>query len=278
MKIIPSVLNWSYHRQFWNRWDVYLDAYIDKVAALKEKYQISEMGIDIGMASGQDAFRSHDKGYLTDVKERLVEKGLHPIPIVGSLEIHADNSIVQTSLDEMACVMEEALVLGADRVQFYHNLHGRLSREKAVRVYHQAAGVLEKTAAGMGLTCSSEEYCGLNGNEIYLALKDTPHVGLLNDVGNWLILGEDPIAATQKFIDITSHVHLKDYVFDDGVWRSVPFGEGIIDVKKALEILRQAPGNKILYAAFETDLDTGDEDEAMDTCFRYFLDWEKNRL
>ena len=51
-----------------------------------------------------------------------------------------------------------------------------------------------------------------------------------------------------------------------------------MNVKKALEILRQAPGNKILYAAFETDLDPGDEDEAMDTCFRYFLDWEKNRL
>lgn len=277
MRIIPSVLNWSYHRQFWNRWDEYLDVYIDKVSGLKEKYHISEMGIDIGMASGQDAFRSHDVGYIREVKGKLAERGLHPIPIVGTLEIHADDALVRESLEDMARVMEEACILGADRVQFYHNLHGRLSREKAVRIYHQAALELDKTAESMGLTCASEEYCGLNGNELYLALKDTPNVGLLNDVGNWLILGEDPVAATKKFLDITRHVHLKDYVFDDGVWRSVPFGEGIINLKEALDILYEAPGEETLYAAFETDLDVGNEDEALDTCFQYFLEWEKEK-
>ena len=277
MKIIPSVLNWSYHRQFWNRWDECLDIYIEKVSKIKKKYDLPEMGIDIGMASGQDAFASHDKDYLLKVKEKLDREGLHPIPIVGTLEIHADPSIVESSIKEMDRIMAEAKILGADVVQYYHNLHGRLSREKAVRIYHDAAAELQKIAEKYGQVCASEEYCGLSGNELYLAIKDTSRVGLLNDVGNWMILGEDPVAATVKFMDITRHMHLKDYIFEDGIWQSVPFGQGIVDVKRVLDIVYDAPGDGVLYAAFETDLDMGDEDEAMDVCFQYYLDWANTK-
>lgn len=277
MKIIPSVLNWSYHRQFWNKWAECLDDYIEKVSKIKNKYQIPEMGIDIGMASGQDAFSRHDEEYILQVKEKLDMAGLHPIPIIGTLEIHADPDMVDASIEEMAKVMREAKLLGADVVQYYHNLHGRLSREKAVRIYHEAAERLEKIAEENDLVCASEEYCGLTGNELYLAVKDTPRVGLLNDVGNWMILGEDPVAATVKFMDITRHMHLKDYIFEDGIWKSVPFGQGIVNLKRVLDIVAEAPGNRVLYAAFETDLDSGDEDEAMDICFKYFLEWQNSK-
>lgn len=277
MKVIPSVLNWSYHRQYWDQWDTYLDDYIEKVSKLKEKYKIKEMGIDIGMASGQDAFKSHEESYLLEVRKKLENAGLHPIPIVGTLEIHADAEMVTASIQQMDAVMREAKLLGADVVQYYHNLHGRLSREKAVRVYHEAALNLEEIAEKYNLVCASEEYCGLTGNEIYLAIKDTPRVGLLNDIGNWMILGEDPVAATKKFLSVTRHVHVKDYIFQDGIWTSVPFGEGIIDLKSALDILSDYPDDRTIYAAFETDLDSGDEDQAMDICFRYFTEWEKSK-
>ncbi len=277
MKLIPSVLNWSYHRAFRNQWDQYLDEYINKVAAIKEKYDLPEMGIDIGMAAGQDAFTSHDDAYILEVKAKLDEKGLKPIPIIGMLEIHADPPVVEESLEAMGRIMREAKLLGADTVQYYQNIHGRLSREKAVRIYHDAAAKLQKIAEKYDLTCVSEEYCGFNGNELYLAVKDTPRVGLLNDIGNWLILGEDPIAATEKFLDITKHVHAKDYILEDGIWTSVPFGQGIIDLNKAFDILADAPGDIPMYIAFETDLDAGDEDEAMDICYQYFTKWQASR-
>jgi sugar phosphate isomerase/epimerase len=178
---------------------------------------------------------------------------------------------------EIEKLMEEASILGATHCQFSQVLHGRLSHEKAVRLFHDVLRQLSNTAKNLGLLSCSEEYCGLSGDEIYLAVKDTPNIALLNDIGNWLILGEDPIAATKKFITITNLIHVKDYIFEDGIWRSVPFGEGIIDVKQALNIIADTPGEKIIYAPFETDLDSGDEDEAMDKCFRYFVEWENSR-
>lgn len=277
MKITPSVLYWSYHRQFGGQWDSSLDSFIEKVVHLKEKYSIPEMGIDLAMAPGQDAFKSYDERYLLEVKDKLDKAGLRPIPVVGKLDIHADPDAVEASIQALEKKMQIAQILGADTIQFFQNVHGRLSREKAVRVYHDAAAKLNQLAEKYALTMASEEYCGLNGNEIYLAVKDTPRVGLLNDIGNWMILGEDPVAVTKKFIGITNHVHLKDYVFEDGIWKSVPFGQGIVDLKCALDILYEAPGDKPLYASFETDLDSGDEDEAMDLCFQYYQQWRSTK-
>lgn len=275
MKLIPGVLNWSYHRQFWNHWDDNLEIYIDKVAALREKYGFEELSFDVGMAAGQDAFKTHDKEYLLQIRKKLEDNHLIPVPIVGAVEVHADPEMVKESIQNMEKIMEEAVILGAKRVQFYQNLHGRLSHEKAVRVLRGALLELSEIAGRLGLTCASEEYCGLSGDELYLAMHDIPNVGLLNDLGNWLILGEDPVAATKKFIGITRHSHLKDYIFEDGIWTSVPFGQGIINLKEALDFLRDYPSQETLYLSFETDIDKGDEDEAMDECFRFYVDWAK---
>lgn len=273
MKLIPGVLNWSYHRQFWNHWSDNLEVYISKVAALREKYGFEELSFDVGMAAGQDAFKSHDRDYLIKIKKLLDENHLIPVPIVGAIEVHADPAMVDESLKNMEEIMEQAVVLGAKRVQFYQNLHGRLSHEKAVRVLRDALTRLSEVAKRLDLVCVSEEYCGLSGDEMFLAISDIPNIGMLNDLGNWLILGEDPIAATRKFVDITLHMHLKDYIFEDGIWQSVAFGKGIIDIKRALDFLKDYPSDKTLYLSFETDIDEGDEDEAMDECFKYYVKW-----
>ncbi|AEF81327.1 sugar phosphate isomerase/epimerase family protein [Leadbettera azotonutricia] len=276
MKIIPSVLNWSYHHIFKNHWASDLDLYLNKAIAIKEKYQIDTLGIDLGLCGDQDVLTHHDKKNILELKAKLDNAGLISIPNVGTLEIHPEPEVTEESLNGIARTMEDAVVLGADHVVFHHNLHGRMTHEKGVRVFYEAARKLNKIAQDRGLICATEEYCSFSGDELYLALRDTPAVGLLNDTGNWLIMGEDPIAAIKKLMGITRHVHLKDYIFEDGIWQSVPLGRGIVDVKRALDIFSDAPVDKILFASIETDLDFNGEDEAMDKSFAYFADWQRN--
>jgi sugar phosphate isomerase/epimerase len=277
MKIIPGVLNWSYHRQFWNHWNESLYTYIDKVTDLKKRYQFDEMGFDVGMAEGQDAFKSHDKNYILEVGKKLADAGLKPIPVIGTVAVHADLDMVNASIESIKHMMGEASLLGAKTVQFHSDMHGRLSKEKAVRVYHNALAEIDRTAGDLGLVCCSEEYCSFTGDELYLAMKGFKNVGLLNDVGNWLILGEDPVAVSKKFIDQTVHLHLKDYIFEDGIWQSVPFGRGIVDLNRVLDMLYHHDSDRVIYAAFETDLDQGDEDEAIEECFKYYKKWNDGK-
>jgi sugar phosphate isomerase/epimerase len=242
---------------------------------------LPELGLDFALTGEQNILHTGDKSELLTIKHKLDDAGLTPIPVIGSLEMHPEEKIVTEQIEKFKPLMDSALMLGASRVIFYQNVHGRMTHEKGVRVLHDSALVLEKEAAQRNLLMAAEEYMGLGGDELYLAFKDTPHVGLNNDIGNWLCLGEDPISTTQKLLPITLHVHLKDYILQDGVWHSVVFGKGIVGVKKALDIIAGAKGNSVrdtVYASLETDLDTEGEDEAMNECFEFFSVWTKKKF
>ena len=99
------------------------------------------------------------------------------------------------------------------------------------------------------------------------------NIGYLNDIGNWLITGEDPYSVTKKLLPRTIHLHIKDYALDDGVWRSVPLGDGIVPVRKILQTLADDDADTTLYLALETDLDSDGEDEALDRSYAYYADW-----
>jgi sugar phosphate isomerase/epimerase len=78
---------------------------------------------------------------------------------------------------------------------------------------------------------------------------------------------------TKKLLPRTIHLHIKDYALDDGVWRSVPLGDGIVPVRKILQTLADAKGDATLHLALETDLDSDGEDEALDRSYAYYAEW-----
>ena len=271
MKLIPGVFSWSYHRQFNDRWSQSFDEFVEKATALKTKYGFEKICVDFGVNGGINCLSSYDEAYLKKVKQTLDANGLIPVPIIGDLHIHPDEAVVNASIAELERAIEVAAIIGAKHALYYHDVHGRLTPEKAVRILRDALVRLSKKAVACDVFLSAEEYCSLSGDQIYDASVGIPNVGLLNDIGNWWILGEDPVAATKKFIDITDHVHIKDYILKDGVWTCVPFGDGKLDIIEIMNIYRNVESDKELYVAFETDLDCGDEDDAMDRNFQYFV-------
>jgi sugar phosphate isomerase/epimerase len=275
MRLIPSVLNWSYHRDYWGAWNSSLESYVPRVSAVARKHGFEESGINLGVGGDQNQLASFDDAYVREVRKRLDDLGLQVIPILGNLDIHADPSFVQRSVEAIKPALERSAVLGATVSTFGTSLHGRLTREKAVTIYAEAAAEICELAAGLGQSLCSENYNTFTSDELMAVVERSgaSNHGFLNDIGNWLITGEDPYSVTKKLLPRTIHLHIKDYALDDGVWRSVPLGDGIVPVRKILQTLADAEGEATLYLALETDLDSDGEDEALDRSYAYYADW-----
>jgi sugar phosphate isomerase/epimerase len=275
MRLIPSVLNWSYHRDYWGAWNSSLESYVPRVSAVARKHGFEESGINLGVGGDQNQLASFDDAYVREVRSRLDDLGLQVIPILGNLDIHADPSFVQRSVEAIKPALERSAVLGATVSTFGTSLHGRLTREKAVTIYAEAAAEICELAAGLGQSLCSENYNTFTSDELMAVVERSgaSNHGFLNDIGNWLITGEDPYSVTKKLLPRTIHLHIKDYALDDGVWRSVPLGDGIVPVRKILQTLADAEGEATLYLALETDLDSDGEDEALDRSYAYYADW-----
>jgi sugar phosphate isomerase/epimerase len=275
MRLIPSVLNWSYHRDYWGAWNSSLESYVPRVSAVARKYGFAESGINLGVGGDQNQLARFDDAYVRDVRRRLDDLGLHVIPILGNLDVHADPSFVQRSVAEFKPALERAAALGATVSTFGTSLHGRLTREKAVSIYAEAAAEMCAMAAEYGQSLCAENYNTFTSVELTAVVERSgaSNHGFLNDIGNWLITGEDPYSVTRKLLPRTIHLHIKDYALDDGVWRSVPLGDGIVPVRQILQTLADAEGDRTLYLAIETDLDCDGEDEALDRSYAYYADW-----
>ncbi|MGI9863000.1 sugar phosphate isomerase/epimerase family protein [Moorella naiadis] len=264
MILLPSVLNWSYHRSYGDAWSTSLNEYIAKVANLARKFGFAPMGINIGTGGEQNQLPRRDHNYVAELRKKLEDLGLTPIPIIGTLQIHADAAVVAKSIEALKPTLEISSWLGIEVSTYNLSLHGRLTKEKAVRVYAEAVARLADVAATFGQRICTENYNHFTSDELLLAIErcGKNNVGFLNDIGNWLLLGEDPVSVTRKLAYRTFHVHVKDYHLQDGVWRSVPLGQGIIDIPSILEILAKTPGDAV-FLALETDLDEGDENQAL---------------
>jgi sugar phosphate isomerase/epimerase len=275
MRLIPSVLNWSYHRDYWGAWNSSLESYVPRVSAVARKHGFEQSGINLGVGGEQNQLASFDAAYVREVRSRLDDLGLQVIPILGNLDIHADPSFVKRSVEAIKPALERSAVLGATVSTFGTSLHGRLTREKAVTIYAEAAAEMCEAAAGFGQSLCAENYNTFTSDELMAVVERSgaSNHGFLNDIGNWLITGEDPYSVTKKLLPRTIHLHIKDYALDDGVWRSVPLGDGIVPVRKILQTLADAEGDATLYLALETDLDSDGEDEALDRSYAYYADW-----
>ncbi|MBA2595711.1 MAG: sugar phosphate isomerase/epimerase [Chloroflexia bacterium] len=276
MTVTLGVLGDSYRRQLRRPLDrPPIDIIIDKVAAIADEFALQPLGIDFGV--GQ--LPQTDAAYLDDLRGRLAARGLLPTVIIGSLMLHADREMSEPPLERAIANLEAAHRLGSPIGLFYFGYGGRVTREGRIRLAVEQIGRLAAAAAGYGMLVTTENYDYFTSDdflEIFRRL-DRPNVGLHNDTGNWLLLDEDPLAATKTMAPYTYHAHVRDYALRDGVFTSVPIGQGAVDFPPLLdELTRIAEGRERFVLAMEMDLDTGseaDEDAAVRQCARYMADW-----
>jgi sugar phosphate isomerase/epimerase len=276
MTVMLGVLGDSYRRQMRKPQErPPVDIIIDKVSAVADEIGMRPFGIDFGAGK----LPSTDAAYLDDLRERLAERGLVPTVIVGSLNLNADTDLSGPPLEKAIASLEIAKRLGSPLGLFYFGYGGRVNREGRIRLAVEQVGRLADAAADHGITVTTENYDYFTSDdflEIFQRL-DRSNVGLHNDTGNWLLLDEDPLEATRKMAPYTYHAHVRDYVLRDGVFTSVPIGQGMVDFPPILDqLVRIGDTRDRFVLAMEMDLDSGspaEEDEAVRECARYMADW-----
>jgi sugar phosphate isomerase/epimerase len=273
-QLVLGVLTWSYHRQFGPKYSESAEAVIDKVGALAKEFGIRPMGIDFG--TGQ--MRSTDPAYVDELKARLDGYGLSPMVAVGGLTISADRVAAEASLRNSVKGLETAARLGAKVAGFGLGWNGRVSRSGRFPIMIELIGRLAAEAKNYGLSICTENFDYLRPQEmayIFEQVRRAGHAnaGIQNDIGNWLITGDDPVLAAEVCNPYLVHVHARDYLLKNGVFTSVPIGRGMTDFGKALDVIRRAPVAGPITLSMETDLDEGDEDEAIRQCAVWMTDW-----
>jgi 3-oxoisoapionate decarboxylase len=110
-----------------------------------------------------------------------------------------------------------------------------------------AEPVLRKYRVPLGL----ENHKGYRAGEQAAWLKrvGSEYVGVCLDFGNNLSLCEDPMETLKSLLPYTSYAHIKDMgveEYEDGFLLSeVPMGEGMLDLKEMVRLLRQKDPNMI---------------------------------
>jgi sugar phosphate isomerase/epimerase len=95
-------------------------------------------------------------------------------------------------------------------------------------------------------------------------LEENKDVGFVLDTGNFWFAHEDVLKATDKFLNRTVHVHLKDVITsnpngvytDDDTDDCVVIGEGILPIKKIIKSLKDISYSNALIMEFNTRIDT----------------------
>jgi sugar phosphate isomerase/epimerase len=105
---------------------------------------------------------------------------------------------------------------------------------------------------------------------------DSPWLGVCLDTGNNLRLHEDPLVVAEKLAPFTRATHVKDIWVragdpkDFAFWPSVPLGQGLVDIRRVLALLKKARYQGLL--AVEVDFlhpDYGEEDRAVAASVKY---------
>jgi sugar phosphate isomerase/epimerase len=264
MDLIPGIMWWSYHRTYWDNFAGSAEPYIRRVGEIGREFGFDPMGIELSTVQ----LAQRDQAYVVGMKSLLDENHLVPVVQMAGLQglqVHADQEFAEASLERMKGELQIASWLGAETATFSSAMHGRVSREGQIRIWADLAARLADAALEFGLQICQENYNAFTADEIERALKlaDRANLGTLNDIGNFVITGDHPVKATVQLRPWTMFVHVKDYRYEDGIWRSVVLGEGILDIPRVLRALRDNPGPTPLVLGMETDLDSGDEDAAM---------------
>jgi sugar phosphate isomerase/epimerase len=248
-----------------------LEFLLDKTTAIAHQFGFSPMGIDLGL----NALPSTDRAYLEEFKARLQSLDLAPMVYVSGVVLSYDDEVREAALQNGYRQLEAAATLGIRTAGFGCGMNGRVTREGRIRLATEAVGKLGRAARSLGIRICQEDYDYFTSDDLIRISAGTglDNVGIQNDTGNWLILGEDPVACTQKVLPYTFHAHVRDYVLENGVYNGVALGRGLVDFATLLPILVQAGQSERLVLSVEVDTDNRDEDEEVQESYRYLKDW-----
>jgi sugar phosphate isomerase/epimerase len=114
----------------------------------------------------------------------------------------------------------------------------------------EASFVAERRGVKIGLECHAQYSRTPDGLDRIWGLVDSPAIGINLDTGNAYLAGQDPYSWLDRVLDRLVHLHAKDITVEHseaerGKVTGTPVGcacgDGVIDWKRVIEIVRKCP-------------------------------------
>jgi sugar phosphate isomerase/epimerase len=190
-----------------------------------------------------------DRATAIELRRKAEQAGLYIEAIVSApLEkknIETFDAQLKTAAEVGAVAVRTTIIPGR-RYEFFDSLtHFRQHEARGRRALEIAAPIAEKHKVAVAVENHKD-----HRNDERVALFEhisSEFVGACVDTGNSVALLEDPVETVQAFAPWAHSVHLKDQSlqpYRDGfLLADVPLGQGSLDLKRMVEILRQKKPN-----------------------------------
>ena len=253
----------SYHLAFAYGGMTIMD-FIRKTADLGlDGVQINVEGEDLGHLG------SEDPGFLRKVRALIDEFGMF-------VELDTCN----TNPEKLARVLSVCKALGADKMRVYSSVGGDVKEElrQAAEDFRQVISL----CAGCGVRIAYENHEFESSHDVLEVVRrvDSEYVGTHVDIGNSMMVWEDPVEAVTNMAPYAVSTHFKDHLVialdNQPMIVGVPLGKGSIDCAECFRILaEQSPLERVnievcygYIAPFRLPEDKGCGARLGEGCFR----------
>ena len=237
--------------------------------------------------------RFDDRAYIARIKALVQEKGLEMMPSIG-VDLIAGGETTRASVENAIEMLKGFSEMGIIKISKYCTtpmIHNRFRNDpplqEQLELCVENSRPVVKAAEDLGITLAMENHLDYRASEIVQIIEGvgSPSLRFLFDMGNAVVVIEDPVEAAKVAAPYTVLCHLKDVrilpwtpsaLYVAAIF-AAPLGRGNVDIVKICEILQEkAPDPKNLCLSLENMPIPPNEDEDLWTVES--IKWAKENL
>jgi sugar phosphate isomerase/epimerase len=250
----------------------------------------AELGLQV-VHGGPRVFT--DRAYVDRIKSLVLDRGLEMMPAVGA-DLIAGGETTRASIANAISTLRGFADMGIIKISKYCTnpmIHNRFRNdpplEEQLELCVENSRPIVKAAEDLGITLAFENHLDYRASEVVRIIEGvgSPNLRFLFDMGNTVVVIEDPVEAAKVAAPYTVLCHLKDVrvlpwtpgaLYVAAVF-AAPLGRGNVDVVRICEILQEkSPDPKNLCLSLENMPIPPNEDEDLWTAES--IKWAKESL
>lgn len=208
----------------------------------KDTLQFLEFAHGLGAGGIQARLTSPDRGYIRNLRARAEQLGMY-LELMASLNNFAE---IAPAAKEAGAIVVRVVAPGTRRYEGYSTWEQwRAADAKAREALRRAVPVAEHNRIPLGL----ENHRDRTLEEFAALMKEyeSEYFGAVLDTGNNIALLDDPAVTIETLAPYAVATHIKDMgvkEYPDGfLLTELPLGEGMVDLKRAVQTVHKARPN-----------------------------------
>lgn len=215
------------------------------VARPRDTAQFLEQCHALGAGGIQAPLSSLDPAYIAKLRERLGELGMYLEVMVGLPKPDATEAFERTiaAAKQAGALCVRTACLGGRR---YETFGGLEAWQKFVAESRAGIDRALRAVEKHQLPLAIENHKDWTVDEMTALMREKRHplLGVALDTGNNISLLDDPMEVVEALAPFAFSTHIKDMGIEeyaDGfLLAEVPFGEGMLDLRRIIEVIRAA--------------------------------------